>query len=268
MDTIPTAHVSPHPAAARSPVSNFHQSPVQEALPLRRAVSTNDFSDIQYSGGPHSDIDSLLQKAGGGRRWNSYQNLPVDRPASDLHQLQPDPDMTLNDTRLPEPDDIYKQKQLNSQSPIAPVSHGQATTSANEMSYSSYLSVGKDAYSQRHMVDDPRLSGDPRIPSQHQVLSYNTERQSTNYGSSNTYGPLRYHNPGGFQTPMPHGSGRGVYAQVDNYRGSSVAPVNSDNYNSDITSWQQKHQEQLRRQQYEATQVSHSRSYITETLAY
>ena len=241
-ETVPTAHVSPH-------MTSQHCHP--QASPLRRAVSTNDFTKVRFNSAQH-DINSLLQKANSNvRRWNSYQNLDLDKtPRNEFHGL----DLTLNESCLPkevfEDTHYYKQNHLSCPKPGVVTLPKQSPVAVNptNMLYGQVVATN-DLLGYRRPNNELQTHMNV-YPTDH----YNSQPSTQNHG--HTYGgvmPSKLQHGGNYELPQTQHQASTIFSQTDVYCQPPVAP---DHFSTDLTTWQQRHQEQLRRQHYEATQVS------------
>ena len=282
-DSIPTAHVTPHPATVRT--SAYHPASDLTSS-LRRAVSTHDFSEARFrSTSPTpGQLDGLLQKTNQ-RRWSSHQNLQDHGQRGhgnelSFHEVGVDPDPTLSESRFIDPEELGHYSKQRSQShlsllgtggggggvgssKVSPNSGTTVPTSTDNM-YGGYLSVGKDLYSHPHAHTQPHHA---HTHAHTQPLSRRLTEELRHapghygYVGSSSYGPT-------LQPTVirPNGTSFiGSTGHLSTSAGSLYAPDGygqdpADSFASDITSWQQRHQEQLRRQHYEATQVQVSAS--------
>ena len=269
-EAAPVAHVHPHPSSPAIVSKTEHHHAPQKLSPdelgLKRSASTDHLTRALAEArlaDARLSVDGLWDKSPGTRRWNSYQNLPEEYGVIPI-----DSDPTLLDqTQFREAEDVFNTRHntmprsasaapylANSESNLRPLHrdsslsnsqpslNGKLTANAtNPAVHEPYGHLGKDlpaggttmglhSHTQRRHSED--------------YVNHSSDLYS-HYNRAPTYGGgYSRHGSSGYSLgPAPYSShGTGTLTQDE-----SLA--------NDITSWQQKHQEQLRQQQLEMSRV-------------
>ena len=288
-EPAPVAHVHPHPSSpaisgssARKDLVFGTPKPCADEFGLKRSVSTDHLTRALAEtrlAEARLSVEGLFENSSGARRWNSFQNIP-----DEYGVIPQDTDPTLLDqSQFQEAEDVFNGRHrtmpravsaapflTNSESNLRPLHrdsslsnsqpslNGKLTADAAETHYaplSKDLITGSATAELYAHHNHRRRSADYVNPTSDIHLHYNRpptygggysslsaqERHDTRYGSSTSY---------------PHvDRGYGLSAAAYSAHGASGLPHEGESLVNDITSWQQKHQEQLRQQKLEMSRV-------------
>ena len=240
-DTVPTAHVQPTTSSRNAPLRATQKFGWDEP---KRAASP----DIFQGGAAKTDDHNKLMDNMKNKRWGSLGNLQLDT----FQEIPVDTDPTfVDENRFNDPAAhvLYKDKEYRSSNPDLTNQGYVPQTRTQEMFINRPSSVPPDMpynainHGLRDQNPVPGIESDmtstylqtySNIP-RHMNGGYSMNRQSSMSGQANTdYG-------------LPSSNvGVATMSEALPYR---------EHYTGDITQWQQRHQEQLKRQQLETSQV-------------
>ena len=225
-------------------------------------------------------VEGLLENPPSARRWNSFQNIP------DEYGIIPqDTDPTLLDqSQFQEAEDVFNGRHktmppraasaapflTNSESNLRPL-HRDSSLSNSQPSLNSKLTAdvkdthyahlskdlikgGTTAGLYAHHNNRGRSADYVNAPSD---IHSHYDRPPTYGGGYSSLSAQERHDPRyGSSTSYPHvDRGYGLSAGTYGAHGASGLPHEGESLVNDITSWQQKHQEQLRQQKLEISRV-------------
>ena len=266
-ETVPTAHVIPNLLQSNSLSprmrgrSNLHRYPSDDTLHSRHGSSDRAGTHSSALGDNHSSATLS-------HRWSSQNAMLNDRNNGDFHPLPHDANMTIDPTPLfrdCEDQDTYRSS---------------GVTAATRQDQDPYRSSGVTAATRPARFDIggtplEHPSGEipghsPTVHSEHVSRGAPRDYQYSGYPHTQR-DPLRTASPANpdratypySQTPTANTYNAHNYSQEYSYTPYAEShsniphtPSGGDQFSSDLTSWQQKHQESLRRQQLEISQVS------------
>ena len=226
-------------------------------------------------------VEGLWENSSGARRWNSFQNIPDEYEYGVIPQ---DTDPTLIDqSQFREAEDVFNGRHrtvpraasaapflTNSESNLRPL-HRDSSLSNSQPSLNGkltadtadahYAPLSKDLLAGGttvglHAHNNHRRRSADYVNATSDIYSHYNRPPTYGGGFSSLSVQERHDSNYGSSTSYPHvDRGYGLSTGAYSAHGASSLPHDGENLVNDITSWQQKHQEQLRQQKLEMSRV-------------
>ena len=245
--------------SGRHSVSLPYPQQTDESSHLRRVASTDQMSHVPSDITETNNHDSNVMRISPTKRWSSMQNVSghqQSRLEQDYREMLVDTDPTFDQTRFiqtaddPRDNDLrYKQMMLSHPHHDVPYTSQVSPYSIRTSSAVSPHGTGSVTSSGSYLgIPNAHLFKTPKISSTHYHQERHTYAQPEISQSGYTHSSVSPRSVSSDADPshVTHSSGSGYYS-----------PANSDVY-SDITSWQQRHRDQLKRQHQDVLQVCQS----------
>ena len=228
-DTVPTAHVSPNLLSHHS-TSSLHRYPSDESLHGRHVPSSEHRNLVFVSGEDGPKLSSVPT------RWSSQQNMTGNHDPDDFQSLPSASDNSIlhnSSYCINSDENIYRQRGVTVGVPVGQTHYDRAGVPTTRLS------------------PNTAIPGQPLLVSSQQVREY----------------PYSYLHDGQKMLdrsyPYSHGTSTSAY-NAQNYSAagygsqfvSSIPSSSSGHFPNDFAGWEQKHQESLRKQQMEISEVS------------